>query len=137
MNSNQFPQELLAKAIIFFLRKTRNEEIVSPIFKVKNIEIEVHQFPEHSKFGISLGRYIIFGGHFSDVSLKHEIGHSFQSQKLKLLYLLLVGLPSISRNIFDRIFHRKWSASDRIIWYYSSYPEKQADELGEAKRIYV
>jgi hypothetical protein len=46
------------------------------------------------------------------------------------LYLPLVGLPSIIGNIWDRLFHKKWSSDRREKWYYSRYPENWADKLG-------
>lgn len=85
--------------------------------------------------GISLGRYIILQEDcvYSN-TVKHEMGHSIQSKYLGWLYLLIVGVPSITRNIYDRIFHKKWALFDRYKWYYEGFPEKQADKLGGVKR---
>lgn len=88
-------------------------------------------------FGVSLGKYIIFGDKDYPVIKKdvlHEYGHQLQSQKLGWKYLFSVGIVSISRNIYDRLFHKKWSERQRYFWYYSSYPEKEADELGGVTR---
>lgn len=88
--------------------------------------------------GVCLGDYIILDYKYlgrKDRSVqKHEYGHHLQSIKLGWLYLLVVGLPSIVRNIYDRIFHKKWAKEKRMKWYYSSYPEKQADRLGLVER---
>lgn len=88
--------------------------------------------------GVCLGDYIILD--YKYIGLKdrkaqrHEYGHHLQSIKLGWLYLLVVGLPSIVRNIYDRIFHKKWTKEKRMKWYYSSYPEQQADKLGQVER---
>lgn len=66
--------------------------------------------------------------------IKHEYGHSLQSRMLGPLYLLAVGVPSILRNLYDRLFHRRWTALARDGWYYGSYPENWADKLGGMKR---
>ena len=86
-------------------------------------------------FGISLGRYIIFGKHFEYTDLKHEIGHQKQSLYLGWLYLLVIGIPSFLGNIWDRVAHRNWLISERIKWYYNQPWEKWADELGNVNRF--
>ena len=40
------------------------------------------------------------------------------------LYLIVIGIPSAARNLWDRIAHSEWDYADRIKWYYSSFPEK-------------
>lgn len=84
--------------------------------------------------GISLGRYIIFAGTPGGYDIAHEEGHQKQSLYLGWLYLLVIGLPSIVRNIYDRIAHRNWNVAHRIYWYYMGYPEKWADKLGKVRR---
>lgn len=88
-----------------------------------------------SKFGVSLGKYIIFGQVVNDISLKHEQGHQKQSLYLGWLYLLIIGLPSFLGNIWDRVVHRNWLVSERIKWYYNQPWEKWADELGNVNRF--
>ena len=91
------------------------------------------------RFGVSLGCFIVFGAlsdeyiHWS--SIKHEMGHQKQSLYLGPFYLLLVGLPSVCRNLWDRLFHKSWSYDKREKWYYSKYPENWADKLGDVKRF--
>lgn len=89
--------------------------------------------------GISLGDYIILdywycGKACSTQAVTHEYGHSRQSLILGWFYLPLVGLPSIIGNIWDRLFHKKWSSDQREKWYYSRYPENWADKLGGVVR---
>lgn len=91
----------------------------------------------HFNFGVSLGKYIVFGDKDFTVSkqdVQHEYGHQLQSEKLGWLYLITVGLVSISRNIYDRLFHKSWTNTKRYYWYYSSYPEREADQLGGVYR---
>lgn len=85
-------------------------------------------------FGVSLGRYIIFGQRVNEISLKHERGHQKQSLYLGWLYLIIIGIPSFCGNIFDRLFHKKWSNAERIDWYYDQPWEKWADKLGGVDR---
>lgn len=85
-------------------------------------------------FGVSLGNYIIFGGSPSKISINHEKGHQKQSLNLGWLYLFLIGIPSFIGNIFDRLFHKKWSVEKRITWYYKQPWEKWADSLGGVER---
>lgn len=76
-------------------------------------------------FGVSLGRYIIFGKYFTYTSLKHERGHQKQSLYLGPLYLLIIGLPSLVGNLL----HRVWKFD-----YYKLPWEAWADYLGGVKR---
>lgn len=82
--------------------------------------------------GISLGKYIIFDSVHEprSIDIMHEQGHQKQSMYLGPLYLIIVGIPSIVRNIWDRLFHGYWSSTRRIKWYYGHYPELWADKLG-------
>ena len=84
--------------------------------------------------GISLGNYIILDKKNIDIDEKHEYGHSIQSRRCGPLYLLVIGLPSLCVNIWDRLFHKKWKYIEKCRWYYSRFPEKQADRLGGADR---
>ena len=87
--------------------------------------------------GVSLGQYIILDPLYKELapechisSLNHETGHSIQSKYLGPVYLLVVGIPSAIRNIWDRLFHKNWTSYQRIVWYYKGYPEHWADKLG-------
>lgn len=87
--------------------------------------------------GVTLGQYIILDPVWKNTNynyliqtVKHEYGHTKQSKYLGLFYLILVGIPSVTRNILNRINNKKFNSK----WYYSGYPEKWADELGGVKR---
>lgn len=99
--------------------------------------------------GVSLGEYIILDPVYFNAlneviitenyfmkTVKHEYGHTKQSKYLGWFYLILVGIPSVIRNIRYRInIHKEpGKISDLYNWYYSGYPEKWADKLGNVKR---
>ena len=94
--------------------------------------------------GVSLGRFIILDTLYLKTansvltrSVSHEHGHQVQSRIFGWFYLPVVGLVSISRNIWDRIAHKDWLLSKRQKWYYGGFPEKQADEFGGVERRWV
>lgn len=90
-----------------------------------------------ASFGVSLGRFIVFGLKRripSTNDARHERGHQAQSRILGPLYLPVIGLPSALGNVWDRLFHRKWSAGRRREWYYGRPWEAWADRLGGARR---
>ena len=126
---HQLPQNVLGLLVILF----------TGAFKTKDGRYWVTGI---GGFGVSLGAYIIFGDMNCryeplENSIKHEQGHQRQSLYFGWLYLLVVGLPSIVRNIWDRLAHKNWKPADRQKWYYGGYPEKQADKYGGVKRCYV
>jgi hypothetical protein len=78
--------------------------------------------------GLSLGKYIFIHQSYGEKVKDHERGHSVQSRHLGWLYLLIIGLPSLSGNIYSRIKHKDSA------WYYKQPWEAWADELGGVKR---
>ena len=66
---------------------------------------------------------------FSRMLLVHEYGHTIQSLIFGPLYLLAVGLPSVAWSFFP-FFVRKRAREE--ISYFSAYPERWANRLGEA-----
>jgi hypothetical protein len=66
--------------------------------------------------------------------VKHELGHSFQSKDLGWLYLSVVGIPSVLRNVWNKLAHKRWTEKERSNWYYSSWPENDADKRGGVVR---
>ena len=76
--------------------------------------------------GVTLGRYIFVNQNYTDLSnvILHEIGHTKQSRILGPLYLIIIGIPSIS-----------WAGLRRLIPalkkinYYSLYTESWANKL--------
>lgn len=84
--------------------------------------------------GISLGNYIIIKKEDWGVDMRHEYGHSVDSRKFGPLYLIVIGLPSLLGNIYDKIFHKNWKYSDSCEWYYNQPWEKSADKNGGVNR---
>lgn len=82
--------------------------------------------------GISLGVFILISGNKDNNWIKntkvHEYGHSIQSLILGPLYLFIIGIPSIIWcNSKKYIKLRK----ENCISYFSFYPERWANYLGE------
>lgn len=73
------------------------------------------------------GDYIFVLPNSTDKSLKHELGHSYQSQLLGWLYIPVVAIPSILHNLVHYIAYKLGKEWD----YYSFYTEKWADKLVE------
>lgn len=110
----QLPQNLLG-LILLLLYKDK-----SIYRKIDNTNIYIAKnFPG----GISLGKYIILRKPY-EVTIHHECGHHKQSLRYGWLYLLIVGLPSLLGNVYDRLFGLT------IEQYYNLPWEKQADKLG-------
>lgn len=84
---------------------------------------------------VSLGWFVFYSStdnRYIPVGLEnedHEWGHSLQSRRYGLLYLPLVGVPSVLRVGYaiahKHLFNRRWNG------YYSGWPERQADLLGK------
>ena len=115
----QLPQSLLGLAVIVFTGAEKKGDIY---------------YTDRYWFGVSLGKYIIFGGFFNSIDEKHEQGHQKQSLYLGWLYLILIGIPSASGNLWDRAFHKKWAGCEREAWYYNLPWEAWADKLGGVKK---
>lgn len=92
------------------------------------------RFNKKGKWGVSLSVHYIICVDPSRKTLLHEWGHAMQSMKLGWKYLFTVGIVSISRNIWDRIMHMKWDTANRYMWYYTGWPENEADKLGGVTR---
>lgn len=119
----QLPQNLIGLLVILFTKSK----------KIKNLNCWV-SMKQNSGFGVSLGDFIIFGNLPLKEDIKHEQGHQKQSLYLSWLYLFLIGIPSAIGNIYDRLFHKRWSNKERIKWYYEQPWEKWADKLGKVER---
>ena len=79
---------------------------------------------------ISLSRYIFADDvYFQSEMIKHEYGHTLQSEKLLFLYLLVIGLPSFVWNKFFKDYRKRNHRS-----YYAFYTEAWANKLGEYQK---
>lgn len=75
--------------------------------------------------GVSLGQFIFVSEYASEMTIKHEYGHTRQSLYLGLMYLLVIGLPSIIWAGCFGGYRAKHGVS-----YYKFYTEKWANALG-------
>ena len=76
---------------------------------------------------ITLGNYVFVGLNSEyKKTVKHELGHTIQSKILGPLYLIVIGIPSITYCGLRRIF-----PSLRKKNYYNFYTEKWANYLSE------
>lgn len=76
---------------------------------------------------ITLGNYIFVGLNSEyRKTVKHELGHTIQSKILGPLYLIVIGVPSITYCGLRRLF-----PSLRKKNYYDFYTEKWANNLSE------
>lgn len=126
----QLPQNIIG----FILSRKREfvgsveQSVFYPVYYKKNF----------FNSGVCLGDYIILDYSYSGKSnrnaQKHEYGHHKQSVYLGWLYLIIIGLPSLICNIYDRFFHKNWTRAKRRIWYYNLPFELWADNLGGVKR---
>jgi hypothetical protein len=126
----QLPQNLLGLLVILFTRAKKNGN--------------AYYLTNKYDFGVSLGDHIIFGKTdgltFVEAdNLAHEMGHHKQSLYLGWLYLIIIGLPSLSGNLFTRVwwaFSKKdFETVNKIVSYYYKQPwEAWADKLGGVSR---
>lgn len=82
---------------------------------------------EYILSNFSLWDYIFALPNSTDKSLKHELGHSYQSQLLGWLYIPVIAIPYVLHNLVHYIAYKlgkEWN-------YYSFYTEKWADKLVE------
>ena len=76
---------------------------------------------------VTLGNYVFVGlnSEYKE-TIKHELGHTIQSKILGPLYLIVIGIPSITYCGLRRLF-----PSLRKKNYYSFFSEKSANYLSE------
>ena len=121
----ELPQNLLGLLVIY---------ITSPWYSVA---WEDCYFTDKLNHAVSLGTYTIAPTEeYNNICVMwHEKGHRKQSKKYGWLYLPVVFIPAAVRDLWDKFAHSEWSHWKREKWYYSGFPEKQADELGKLKRF--
>lgn len=121
----QLPQNILGLCLLLFYSTEKTYH---------KLNGRIFYFTPEMSSGISLGNYIIMKKEDWGVGMCHEYGHSIDSRRLGPLYLILIGLPSLLGNIYDRIFHKNWKYSDSCEWYYNQPWEKSADNNGGVDR---
>lgn len=121
----QLPQNILGLIGILFFRgkhiETYNDK---KVYLVKG------------GFAVSLGSYILVSKWWwmqmsekgRERTIAHEYGHCKQSEYLGWLYLLIVGIPSLTFNLISR------KSMKFALNYYNRFPENWADKLGNVDR---
>ena len=112
----ELPQNLLGIVVWLVVRRTISQTTAEHqrlFFCVPN-------------FGVSLGSFVFWSGNMDNKI--HEFGHTIQSLYFGPLYLIVIGLPSISRVVYGMLYYavtkEKWQG------YYAGYPERWANQLG-------
>lgn len=123
------PQTLLGLLLFIVYKYLIDKEAIRIKSKNRTILTLSKKFPG----GVSLGKYMFaidynIRDSRQERIIKHEYGHVLQSLALGPLYLIIIGIPSISWAGLRRAgLFKKYS-------YYSFYPEVWADKLGKVKR---
>lgn len=119
----QLPQNIIGfvMSLIWRTKVTRDVEMRDGI----DTGVTFYMYPYNS---VSLGDYRFIRHNSGDLTYRHENGHSHQSRMLGPLYLIVVGLPSVIRNLIWRTSYGKTHD------YYSGYPESWADDLAGIER---
>ena len=128
----QLPQTLLAVILLLWLTKIARKSAKKEVYK----GVRYYWIKDWCN-GVSLGDYVLLGTVYHNPTghtQEHEWGHTRQSLIFGPLYLLLIGLPSASGNLWSRIAHKGWSYKARSKWYYSLPWEHWADKLGGVTR---
>jgi hypothetical protein len=117
----QLPQHLLAILYIGYLVMMCKDLGVDSRYKQAIV------IPCVMRGGVTLGCYVFVGLNSEyRKTVKHELGHTIQSKILGPLYLIVIGIPSITYCGLRRIF-----PSLRKKNYYDFYTEKWANNLSE------
>ena len=117
----QLPQHLLAIQYIGYLVMMGKDLGIDSRYKQATV------IPCIMRGAVTLGDYV-FVGLISEYrkTVKHELGHTIQSKILGPLYLIVIGIPSITYCGLRRIF-----PSLRKKNYYNFYTERIANYLSE------
>lgn len=117
----QLPQHLLAILYIGYLVMMSKDLGVDSRYKQAIV------IPCVMRGAVTLGNYVFVGLNSEyRKTVKHELGHTIQSKILGPLYLIVIGIPSITYCGLRRIF-----PSLRKKNYYNFYTERWANNLSE------
>ena len=117
----QLPQHLLAILYIGYLVMMCKDLGVDSRYKQAIV------IPCVMRGAVTLGNYVFVGLNSEyRKTVKHELGHTIQSKILGPLYLIVIGIPSITYCGLRRLF-----PSLRKKNYYDFFSEKWANYLSE------
>ena len=123
----QLPQNLCGYVYKNISKNNRKEKIENAAINKLGIEAYV----KNPGGSVSLGKYIFISERSKDNrdTIIHECGHCKQSRILGPLYLIVIGIPSITWATLYSSIPYFWKYS-----YYSFYTEKWADKLMNVNR---
>lgn len=115
----EFPQNIIG----YFFFKMYTTKYQRPYYHYRDAYV-IHVSGNWG--AISLSRFIFADDHYYKSKLiRHEYGHTIQSKLLMILYLPIIGFPSLAWNrLFKKYRQRKKKN------YYSFYTEAWANRLG-------
>jgi len=123
----ELPQNLLGFLLYLYYRHYR-KPLASPDIILN------HFFVGTERSGVSLGYFVFYPVIKDQTGIRvkrskaHEYGHALQSQWLGPLYLIAVGVPSLARILYAKIYRaicsKPWGG------YFKGYPESWAERLG-------
>ena len=117
----QLPQHIIALIYFGYLVMMCKDLGVDSRYKQATV------IPCIMRGAVTLGNYVFVGLNSEyRKTVKHELGHTIQSKILGPLYLIVIGIPSITYCGLRRIF-----PSLRKKNYYDFYTEKWANNLSE------
>lgn len=123
----QLPQNLCGYIYKNISKNNRKEKIENTAVNKLGIEA----YSKTSPGSVSLGKYIFISERSkNDINtIYHECGHSKQSRILGPLYLIIIGIPSITWAMLHSYIPYFWKYN-----YYSFYTEWWSDKLMYIKR---
>ena len=128
----QAPQNLVGLVLKLIYRKDAKR---FPGLKYKGINYILSTTLPGS---VSLGNYVFIKAKLSIITdtWNHEWGHTRQSRILGPLYLLVIGLPSITwARVYKHLVKKVvYIDSPKRLNYYKFYTERWADKLGGVVR---
>lgn len=106
----QLPQNIVGAVYQYYVRG-------ESILLVKDFNERYKVYLKESKGAVSLGRYIFMSRQCANniFILDHELGHTKQSLILGPLYLIVIGLPSLTW----ALIHKKVAPSKDYYWFYT------------------
>lgn len=113
----QLPQVIIAFIYYWYL-KYKDEILDTCTFQGAVVFIKKGSFGS-----VTLGNHIFLSPIATDITVRHEWGHTRQSLILGPLYLIIIGIPSI----IWAIVHRKIAPNTS---YFDFFTEKWANKLG-------
>lgn len=117
----QLPQHIIALIYFGYLVMMCKDLGVDSRYKQATV------IPCIMRGAVTLGNYVFVGLNSEyRKTVKHELGHTIQSKILGPLYLIVIGIPSITYCGLRRLF-----PSLRKKNYYAFYTEKWANNLSE------